>query len=383
VDPEGTPAFRGWLDARDVQTRRMCEKALAAGLKQRARRRRREVRVAKVVAPLWTQRRLPLSVASRFVKRPLVLLLENEHNDGKFLRVFTRHRRDFDIDRLTQRGLLALDSKGGTGETRKWLEEHGNDPEIALRHWVMCDSDARRGWSRSPDGSLPAEVGDGARALAKHCHGCAIPVPLAEAVRKKPGTDPEALARWFWLMAYSGTSAGLPKILKTLDYMTGDTAEPPPLAVSLGRELPPLPKRFDFRTARCRALSLRLAARAGGGAEAILAEHGARAMQHLVLDWRAAEREDFASPANRIFVSPEDASQERASIAQACAEHRQRFSSPNASPEPAGTLVRHCIPGSAALAFDDESYPSFMELRREALVAMEEAFVRNLGLLQP
>lgn len=203
-------------------------------------------------------------------------------------------------------------------------------------------------------------------------------IPLAEAFRRKParsgGADRDALVRWFWLMAYSGTTAGLAKVVKTLEHLTGDTTEPPPLPLHLGRELAALPPRFDFRTARCRALSIRLAERAGSEGPTILAEHGARAMPHLVLDWALLGRDDFGSPANRIFARPEDAAAERGRVAGACETN-------NLTQEAAEGLSRHGIPASAALAFDDKS--SFLGLRREALWAIEQDFVRSLGLLQP
>ena len=207
-------------------------------------------------------------------------------------------------------------------------------------------------------------------------------IPLAEAFRRKParagGADRDALVRWFWLMAYSGTTAGLPKVVKTLEHLTGDTTELPPLPLHVGRELAALPSRFDFRTARCRALSIRLAERAGSDGPTILAEHGARAMPHLVLDWArlVTARGDFGSPANRIFARPEDAAAERASVARAC-EAR------NLTQETVETFSRHVVPMSATLAFEKRSYESFMGLRREALWTMEQDFVRSLGLLQP
>lgn len=176
VEPERGPAFRAWLDACDQRTRKACEKALAAGLKQHARRRRRDLRVARIAEPAWAARRLPLVIAHQLVKRPLVLLLENARNDGEFLRVLTRLRRDFDLDRLVARGLVVIDGNGGVDENRKWLEKQGDDPALALRCWVMCDSDARRGWERSADGSLPADVGDGARKMEARCRLRGIPI---------------------------------------------------------------------------------------------------------------------------------------------------------------------------------------------------------------
>jgi hypothetical protein len=214
-------------------------------------------------------------------------------------------------------------------------------------------------------------------------------VPLAEAFRRKPGradgVDRDALVRWFWLMAYSGTSAGLPKVLKTLEHLAGDTTEPPPLPIHLGRELPPLPKRFDFRTARCRALSIRLAVRAGADSEVVLAEHGAGAMQHLILDWHSAEKEDFGSPANRIFARREEAAGMREGIKQACVEYAKPRS--DLSPASAATLDRHCVSGPAALAFVEavtsKDYPAFIDLRRQALQDMESEFLRGIDLLRP
>lgn len=200
-------------------------------------------------------------------------------------------------------------------------------------------------------------------------------VPLAVAMDRKlksaKGLDIEAFVRWFWLMAYSGTSAGLAKVLQTLEYIAGESSEPPPLAVHLGARLPPLPKRFDFRTARCRALALRLADLVGDPGYRMLADHGAKAMPHLLLDWRSAEKEPFAGPANRILVRPEDAPAARKDIERACAEGDR------------SVLDRHVISADAAVCFAGKDYGQFIELRRQALEDLENDFARTKGLLQP
>jgi hypothetical protein len=196
IDPEDSSTFARWVDAREGETREMCKRARARGIKQRARKRRRqEIRVAKIQAPSWNDRRLPPMVALGVVRRPLVLLLENARNDRKFLGVLTRLRRDFDFERLVREGLVDPQTNGGIGENRKWLEEHGHRPELALRYWLMCDSDARRGWERPMDGSIPKGIGD-AEELAECCREHGVRLHILERRAIENYLPLPAIERW-------------------------------------------------------------------------------------------------------------------------------------------------------------------------------------------
>jgi hypothetical protein len=203
-------------------------------------------------------------------------------------------------------------------------------------------------------------------------------IPLAEAIRQKPeredGADRDALVRWFWLLAYSGSRAGIPKLLQALAYFCGTSAELPAIPIALASPLPPLPKRFDFRTARCKTLALRLAERVPDGAE-LLSHARADALAHMVLDWTALSREWFPSPANRIFVDPTAAAQARSAIEEACKAGSMR------RPEQQSVLEAHVISPEAADAFARNDLDAFFTLRRQALDALEADFARRMGIL--
>jgi hypothetical protein len=174
VSPEDSAPFRGWLGERDEATRSMFKRAQDAAIKQRARRRRVTIRVAKVAAPSWPERRMPLSTALDLARKPLTLLFENDRYERKFLSVISRLRRDFELESLVSRGAVDPRTHGGVDENRKWLDKYGKAPEVALRHWVMCDSDARRSWEHPKDGTVSKDLGSGASKMVKVCKECGI-----------------------------------------------------------------------------------------------------------------------------------------------------------------------------------------------------------------
>jgi hypothetical protein len=203
-------------------------------------------------------------------------------------------------------------------------------------------------------------------------------VPLAEAIRKDPrraeSDSRRALLHWFWAMTYSDATDPV-KMLQTLEWMFASPEEKkgsggPSLPI-VSPHLPPLPGRFDLRTARCRALALRLADLAGDEGATLLAEHGERALPHLILDRRSAGERDLASPANRILVRPEDAPGVRVAIERACNEGDRPL------------LDRHAIPPHAVAALVAKDHARFVELRLRAFEEMENKLARHLGLIPP
>ncbi len=144
-------------------------------------------------------------------------------------------------------------------------------------------------------------------------------VPLAEAIRRvqtqRQNNDAGTLRRWFWLLAYTGTRAGIPKLLAALEEMYD---HPNGVQHIIVREPRPMPVRFDFRNARCKVFALRLAERMHRGDE-LLAREGAQAMAFLFLDRWSMSSERFVSHANRILVASNDAQFTRKKIHRAIA----------------------------------------------------------------
>jgi hypothetical protein len=194
-------------------------------------------------------------------------------------------------------------------------------------------------------------------------------VPLAEAIRRGLGDDEDVLRRWFWLLAYSGTRAGLPEFIETLEHLRGATATAPPIPPVM-TVLAPLPKRFDYRNARCMTLALRLADRAAPDGYGWLSNHPGAALPHLVADRDVLSQDWFQSPANRILTDPARAEETRGAILGACHEGDQAI------------LERHVIPPAAAAALVAADHERFCMERTLALDAMETAFAQRIGILQ-
>lgn len=174
VSPENAPDFLRWVEEFDPATREMLWGAVLRGVKARARSRRRfTIHVADVKSASWKEKRLPLEVATRIAGQPLTLLLESGINEPAFLQAVSRIQKDFDIERLKKERAVDYRTYGGIQANWKWLEANAHDPEVASRHWVLCDSDARRPWKQAPDGSVPSGLGSGADRLARCClqHG--------------------------------------------------------------------------------------------------------------------------------------------------------------------------------------------------------------------
>ena len=173
VSPEDSPDFRRWLGALDERTQSLCEAAATKAIKERGRRMRFTIRVADVKTASWPDRRLPLEVAIRIASQPLTLLLESGINEPAFLQAVSRIRKDFDLERLRKSHAVDYRTYGGVQANWKWLEANAHDPEVAFRHWVLCDSDARRSWKQPAHGSVPSGIGSAVDKLARCClqHG--------------------------------------------------------------------------------------------------------------------------------------------------------------------------------------------------------------------
>ncbi|MDI1450484.1 hypothetical protein [Polyangium sp. 6x1] len=176
VEPRKDPRFVAWLESEGLRTRQMCERALDRGLKRETRRRRAHtLRVAYVDTASWVEMKVPVATALDFLRRPLVILLENERTDAHFLRTLTRLADGFDLGALEKETVVELRSRGGT-ENRMWLQDERRTREELLRLWVLSDSDARRTW-RDPLGNCYRErLGALASELSSLCEKLGVPI---------------------------------------------------------------------------------------------------------------------------------------------------------------------------------------------------------------
>lgn len=173
--------------------------------------------------------------------------------------------------------------------------------------------------------------------------------PLTEQAREK-------VEAWFWLTTYAGLFAGisgdgLSRAQTYIEQLGRDGILRWPGRRPFRREA--LPKRFDFRHARARALSLQLAGEFDGGA-LDLAIYGADAMVQLVTKGKGRE-----SPGNRFF-SPRA---QRTVLVQQLADPEQRR--------------RHRVSDQAWAAFQSKNLEELVRLRTADLNAMEEQLVNR------
>lgn len=212
-------------------------------------------------------------------------------------------------------------------------------------------------------------------------------VLLAEAVRcvggRPEGEVSAGLRDWFWSTTYSGCFAGISyaRLRGAVEEVRtlaggGSLAAPPGASATAAA----LPRRFDFRAARAKALVLRLAERrpqdAGGipfDAGEALARLGASAVHAIVaggaLGGQPGDvREQARGSENRFLALPEQAAAVRARL---CG---------GGGGDDAGFLDSHCVPAGAAEALRRGDYGGFFRARVDALQEAERAFVGALGL---
>lgn len=182
----------------------------------------------------------------------------------------------------------------------------------------------------------------------------------------------EALQRWFWITTYTEYFAGINSTRLSLEFehlrgvaIRGDDPRPPGLPNNKVRAT----RRFDFRAARSRALSLRLAELSENPEQSfrLLAEHGKDAAPMLVPSRKVKDREVAQEPANRIVVSP----------AELLSLRKQLLNDPLGDPQ---VLERHAIDSEAAKALARQDWKCFVECRRRRLDEIEREFVQDLDL---
>lgn len=234
-------------------------------------------------------------------------------------------------------------------------------------------------------------VAHAARFLRRHCQLGSprlvpysyVPVMLAEAYRLNPTPKKailDQLVRWFWWVCYaylpissnSSRQRGALELIRMI--ATDQEVDLEPM-----EQLDPLPARFDFRLARCKLLSLIMAAerrkataeaRASnrwGDADELLATRGYEALQTLYTSKQLAG-ELYRSPANRVLVAAERL--------EALREHLQTHE------EYDRDLRSFVITDYTWLAFKEGEPDAFIEHRKEALQKLEKALGREMGFLR-
>lgn len=103
------------------------------------------IRVAMIESPDWdaAEPRLPVKVACRLLDTPLRLLVENARNDAAFVRACARPDLRERLERAETEGWVEFVNGGGLPEIRHRVRGDGRNPSLALRLWVLFDSDAR------------------------------------------------------------------------------------------------------------------------------------------------------------------------------------------------------------------------------------------------
>lgn len=192
---------------------------------------------------------------------------------------------------------------------------------------------------------------------------------------RKLGSDQAvALERWFWLTTYgeyfSGISAG--RLAKTHVHLRSVVEQGiDPLPPGLVREIRWL-RRFDLKTARSRAIALRLADLQAVGVPPVpdpyqlLEEHGRTAVA-VILTRREFSDPSVEGPENRILVHPRDVTNIRYRLRECSGTDSRLYEA-------------HGIDTMAAEALVTGRFCEFLARRRATLLALERTFVEKLGL---
>lgn len=213
-------------------------------------------------------------------------------------------------------------------------------------------------------------------------------VLLAEAFRVHKVSQEKLYCRaksWLWMTTYAGVFAGinysrLRSELKFVRMLALREAPVKKLPTGLS-EMTQLPKRFDMRAARIKALVIRLAelqpmgqdSRRINGFEE-LERHYSAALIHLIERSKLKNKLLFASPANRVLADPADARWFRHFT-----ESSPLFGAQDMRQLGKDFLQSHAITTEAAAALAKGQYERFLEHRLEKLARIEKDFVDSMG----
>lgn len=203
-------------------------------------------------------------------------------------------------------------------------------------------------------------------------------VLLADAFREAGDRELDAetsrlVADWVWLSTYWAIFPGLsgPKLRRTFeDLKCVVRGEPRTWAPRRSPKLEGLPRRYDFRSGRAKAMAFRLAELRPHSSEgkstdglALLRDHDAGAMQHII-PRGAVSPALFAGPANRMLAAPDDAGALRDRLLGAYANEEEEF------------LKSHVVERESAAALQAGDYERFLRFRLRDLNALDQEFVR-------
>lgn len=202
-------------------------------------------------------------------------------------------------------------------------------------------------------------------------------VLLANAFRQNPSPSlklQRLLRDWFWMTTYGELFAGitdsrLNHVIQKMRDSLQNQALIWPGATPFRRR--PLPPRFDMRSARGRAIALRLAEEGpvdsqgqAFQAPTILAREGAKALIHLIPRKNLPSSELYASPANRLLARPEDATVARQLLSEGKPDK--------------DFLQSHLISTPAHKALAQGAVERFLQLRMKTLDDLEERFIKSI-----
>jgi hypothetical protein len=221
--------------------------------------------------------------------------------------------------------------------------------------------------------------------LRDHCgiHGPhALPyrlqlLALAHALPEAPSQEQiELMKSWFWITTYTeylGSGINYAKLALALEHIRGVIAEGhPPMPPDALTSIKPI-RVFFYPNGRARALVLnlvRLGPKTSDGplynTAQLLGMLGNDAVLRL-LHRRHSDLPDLGkNPANRFMLPRDNLTDFRSKLAEA-----------TLSPE---ILDSHAIPAEAAIAFASQDYETFLRMRWQALLDLEEKHVTSLGL---
>lgn len=195
------------------------------------------------------------------------------------------------------------------------------------------------------------------------------------------------LERWFWASAFSGWfGGGNPSQVRDLleamrDTLPGMLQPDRVPGFELRRATLPTPSRFDLRSARVRTLLCVLFRRSPQTAEGapvtaeqagrVLHERGPEAMRTICARSNSADLR--RTPANRILdVGPPGARGQARGWVLGLAE-----------PHLGTVLDSHAIPSDALALLRARDHDGFLQRRMELFVEIEQAFMREMGVVPP
>jgi hypothetical protein len=245
---------------------------------------------------------------------------------------------------------------------------------------------------------------EGIRFLSDHCgitsprllpYGQLLPL-LAEGLRladDREETQDAAFTYWFWWTVYVAFAGGsnasrMRRAAENVRRVAAKELAPEKLMPPVS-ELAPSPRRFDFRHARAKALTLRMAERRDQleGSKRILRDlnlRGTEMVQPLVLRkdarrWKESLGDRLEAllqgPANRVVAAAEEVPSLRRIIDDSMNQVPHLFGEKEYNAGLDACLIPPCRPESM------QELETFLERRQELLNELERDFATSLGIL--